>query len=252
MIKRRSKMGTYATLAGLAVLMAGMFASMQKEGQYLWLSMVALVVGFFLSQFGSFNLRRWSRSPRPDQVIARELKGFDDRYHLYSWALPAPHVLLTPQGVYAFETRDQQGTISVQGSTFRTKFNLGRALLFFGQESLGNPIRDAVEGAGRLDKLIRLALPDSPGQVLPAVIFVDQHLNLSVNEPQIPVMKADDIKRWIRGTGKGEMFTGQQYKALEKVLDEAAGEVVTTDGGEEEKPKAKMRARPKRQKLRGR
>ena len=59
----------------------------------------ALVLGFVLAQFGTYNLRRWGRSPRPDEVLAEGMKGFDDRFHFYAWILPAPFVLLSPQGI---------------------------------------------------------------------------------------------------------------------------------------------------------
>jgi len=121
LIRRRRRFGTYASLGGLAVLALGMVASLRM--QYAWISLVALIIGFLLAQYGNYNLRRWGRSPRPDQVLEEALKGFDDRYHLYSWALPAPFVLLSPQGVYGFVTRDQTGQITSTGSQWRSKFS---------------------------------------------------------------------------------------------------------------------------------
>jgi hypothetical protein len=144
LIKRRAQYGTIATFAGLGVLVAGMIASFQTQLAYVsYLSLAALVIGFALSQYGGYNLRRWGRVPRPDQQLESALKGFDDRFHLFSWALPAPYVLLSPQGIYSFVVRDQAGDVSVSGSQWRSKFNLGRALMAFGQEGLGNPTREA-------------------------------------------------------------------------------------------------------------
>ena len=40
-------------------------------------------LGFLLAQYGNYNLRRYGRSPRPDQILEESMKGFDDRYHLY-------------------------------------------------------------------------------------------------------------------------------------------------------------------------
>ena len=82
LIKRHARIGTYATFAGLGILVAGMIISFRVPD--LWLSMGALVLGFILSQYGTYNLRRWGGLTRPDQVIETSLKGFDDRYRFCS------------------------------------------------------------------------------------------------------------------------------------------------------------------------
>jgi hypothetical protein len=245
LIKQRARLGTYATFAGLGILVAGMIASFQQK--WLWVSLAALLLGFFLSQIGSYNLRRWSRSPRPDEVVETELKGFDDRYHLYSWALPAPHVLLSPQGIYTFETRDQTGQIGVTGDKWNTKFSLGKTLLLFGQEGLGNPSRDAQDNAAKVQKLIQTALPETSIQVQPVVVFIDKRAQLLLDSPSVPVLPADDIKRWLRGSGKGDTIKTADYRAIEEALDAKAGDAVVTVDPAEEKQKERRarRARPR-------
>jgi hypothetical protein len=180
--------------------------------------LIALVAGFLLAQFGNYNLRRWGRSPRPDQVIEIALKGFDDRYHLYSWSLPAPLVLLSPQGVYSFVARDQAGVITVSGSQWRSKFSLGRALLAFAQEGLGNPTNEALEGVSRLGSWIKTDLPDVLVEVQPAVVFINAKAQLEINEPTVPVMDAASLKKWLRGAGKGANLKSADYKALEALF----------------------------------
>jgi hypothetical protein len=216
LISRRRRLGTYASFAGLGVLVVGMISSFRM--QYIWYSLIFLIVGFLLAQFGNYNLRRWGRSPRPDEVIETALKGFDDRYHLYSWTLPAPFVLLSPQGLYSFVTRDQTGEITVNGSQWRSKFSLGRALLAFAQEGMGNPTSEAQEGASRLGNWIRAELPDVPVEVLPAVVFINPKAQLQVNDPAVPVMDAASLKKWLRGAGKGANLKSADYKALDALF----------------------------------
>ena len=223
LIARRRRIGTYASFGGLGVLLAGMIASFQV--QYIWYSLIALIAGFLLAQFGNYNLRRWGRSPRPDEVIETALKGFDDRYHLYSWSLPAPCVLLSPQGVYSFVTKDQAGEITVNGSQWRSKFSLGRALLAFAQEGMGNPTNEALEGASRLGNWIKAELPDVPIEIQPAILFINAKAQLQVNEPTVPVMDAPSLKKWLRGTGKGANLKSADYKALETLFGARAESV---------------------------
>ena len=61
LIKRRSKLGMIVSLSGIGVLAVGMMASFRPE--IAWVSLIALVLGFVLAQIGSYNLRRWGRTP---------------------------------------------------------------------------------------------------------------------------------------------------------------------------------------------
>lgn len=220
LIKRRAKLGTYASLGGIAVLAGGMVASFQP--QYVWLSLVALIAGFLLAQFGNYNLRRYGRSPRPDQILEESMKGFDDRYHLYAWSLMAPFVLLTPQGLYTFTTRDQTGKVTVNGSQWRSPFSLGRALMVFSQEGMGNPTQDAQTTAAKLTEWVRSKLPDSTVSAQPVIVFLDPRVQLEITDPVVPVLDAKGIKKWMRGGGKGDTLKTGEYRALENLLDEAA------------------------------
>jgi hypothetical protein len=219
MITRRSKMGTYATLGGLGVLVVGMVISFQV--QYIWFSMLALLIGFVLSQYGNYNMRRWGRSPRPDQQLETLLKGFDDHYHLYAWtALPAPYVLLTPQGLYAFTMRDQTGKVNNQGRKWSSKWSAGKILMVFAQEGLGNPTIEAIDTTQRLAKWLNDKLPDVQANIQPAIVWMTERVELDVSEPEVPVVEGKSLKKWLRGTGKGDTLKASDYRAIEALFDE--------------------------------
>lgn len=219
LIRRRSRMGMSASLGGIAILVVGMIVSLNRNQQLVWISLVALMLGFLLAQFGSYNLRRYGRQPRPDQVLETALKGFDDRYHLYAWSLPAPYVLLTPNGVYNFVTRDQMGQVAVTGSTWRSKWSLSRVLSFFAQEGLGNPTQEAQAQAARLAEWIKQKLPAVEATVQPAIVFIDERVQLQVTEPTVPVLEAKGVKKWLRGAGRGDTIKNADLKALETLFD---------------------------------
>jgi hypothetical protein len=222
LIKRRRKLGTYASLGGLGVLALGMVASFRM--QYVWVSLAALLVGFILAQYGNYNLRRWGRSPRPDQVLEEALKGFDDRYHFYTWTLATPFVLLSPQGIYSLTTRDQTGQITATGSQWHSKFSLSRILMVFAQEGLGNPTTEAQEQAGRLTSWIQQKLPEMTPNVQPVIIFIDERAQLNITDPTVPVLDAKGLKKWLRGPGKAATLKSADYKALETLFDARAEE----------------------------
>jgi hypothetical protein len=219
-ITRRNKIGSYATLAGL-VCAIGALAGFFLLQQNILIWTVGIVLSLAFSSYGNYSMRRWGRPPRPDQTIETELKGFDDRYHFYAWNLPVPYVLLSPQGVYAFVTRDQTGKISVDGARWRSKFSAGRIFFAFAQEGLGNPSAEASDAAARLQKWIKEHAPDIQANVQPVVVFTTEKAELSINEPAVPVLLAPNLKKWLRGAGKGTNLKSPDYKALEDLFDGA-------------------------------
>lgn len=224
LIRRRSRLGMIASLAGIAILAVGMFVALgsRERPALSWAPLVSLLAGFLLAQFGSYNLRRWGRSPRPDQVIEESMKGFDDRYSFFAWALPAPYVLLSPQGIYTFTTRDQTGQITTTGSTWKTKFSLARSFLLFAQEGLGNPTEEARGQAARLQQWLQAKLPEVSATVQPIIVFVDPRVNLQVTDPAVPVLDTKSVKKWLRGAGKGDTFKAADFKAVSALFAETA------------------------------
>lgn len=222
MIHRRRRLGMITSLAGIAVLLAGMFASINRNQQLVWVSLASLVIGFILAQFGSYYVRRWGRTPRPDQLLEESLKGFDDRYSFHIWTLPVPYVLLSPQGVYTFITRDQTGTVTTNGSTWNTKLSLSRVLLVFAQEGLGNPTEEARRQAARLQEWLHSKLPEVSANVEPVIVFIDPRATLQVTDPAVPVLDAKGVKKWLRGEGKGTTLKAADFKALETLFAETA------------------------------
>ena len=103
--------------------------------------LVALFVGWMLSQIGIYLGHRYLRDPRPDMVLDETLRKVARNGRIYHYLLPAHHVLLIPTGIIVFVTKYQGGDISVQGDKWKQSgMGLRR---FFGQERLGDPSREA-------------------------------------------------------------------------------------------------------------
>ena len=150
LIKNRARLGRGASFAGLAVLVLGLVASLSP--QWLLASFGCLFVGFLLSQLGIYNANRWVKEPRADQTLAKILKGFDDRYHLYNYVLRAPHVLLTPFGLCVINPKHQAGKVRCEGERWRRDLGWKRILRLFGQEGLGNPTKEVKAEVEKLSK----------------------------------------------------------------------------------------------------
>lgn len=180
-------------------------------------SFACLGIGFIAAQIGSYNQRRFNRPPRPDEKLAKELKGFDDRYSLYSWMLPAPYVFLGPSGVYAFALREQNGEVINDRDKWKHKGSKLGFLLAFSNEGIGNPGLDAESDAAKLQKYIAQRLPDANVEVQPLALFINPQVKLELKSPAVPAVKPDQLKTLLRQRAKDSKLdaaTLQQLQAL--------------------------------------
>ena len=107
MIRRNARIGGIVTIVSLVVLGIGMYITFARPEMFS-LSILALLVGFLLSQVGIFFTNRWGRKPRPDEMLDQSLKGLDDRYSLYHYATPVSHLLIGPAGIWTLHPKTQK------------------------------------------------------------------------------------------------------------------------------------------------
>jgi len=228
LVKTRARIGNYFFLLGFILIGVSLFLTWFRQEQML-LALAALLLGFLLTNFGTYNMGKWGRVPntaqRADQLLEKELKGLDNRYRLYNYTLPAEHVLLTPAGLVVLETRRQEGTIRCQGNKWQYKRTLTGWLRLFVEESVGNPTRDAVYSAAAMRRLIARAVT-TPGEgdtesipVEPLIVFLNPSARLTADNPTVPVTTAKDLKKVIRNlVGKNKLPT-EVYDQLVQTLD---------------------------------
>lgn len=226
-VQFRKRVGQYASLFGLIVLVVGMIITFRvrpEDPRYpFWIGMAlaALFVGFIAAQVGNYNMRRFARQPRMDEVLNRSLKGFDNKYEIYHWLLPADHVLLGPAGVYVFALRDTKDPVLAEGIRWRQPFRLTRVLGIFGQEGLGDPVGEAMGEAERLQKWLREALPDVEVEVDPLVFFV-QPVKITRNDPAVPPILPKELKNYLRNQQRKQRLPDPVRRRLSELFRTAA------------------------------
>jgi hypothetical protein len=223
-VERGARVGKIATFVGLGLLVAGLIVSLlMKESPMLWLSFLFLLLGLLISSVGTMNMNRWVREPRADQALAQGLKGFDDRYQLYNYFLPAPHVLLSPMGLYVLTAMGQDGVIRYDGTKFRRDFSIGRLFRFMAEEGLGKPFAEANAQVEALRKLLDEHGVGEEVEIQNIVVFYNPRAELVISDPPRPVANPKGLKKAIRKR-QGVKLAGRQYQQLEELFDEALGE----------------------------
>jgi hypothetical protein len=218
-IVRGARQGKIATFSGLGLLVIGLIISLTlQQSPLLWLSLVFLLLGFLVSTIGTMNMNRWVREPRADQALSQGLKGFDNRYRLYNYFLPAPHVLLTPVGLWVLTALGQDGVIHLEGDKFRRNFSVGRIFRFMADEGLGRPFAEADSQVQSLRQFLSSHEIDDDLEIQSVIVFYNPRAQLEVSEPARPVTDVKGLKKAIRKQGNGGL-SSSQYRQLQELFE---------------------------------
>ncbi len=237
-IARLGKLAQILSFAGLAALVAGLlFIFISDNPNVFFYQLIALVIGYSLSQVGLHYAHRYLRRPRMDQALDRAAGKFarkDGR--LYHYLLPAPHVLLLPAGVAVLTAKFQNGRITANGDSWQqTGLGMRR---FFGRESLGNPTHEAEAHTAKMAAFIQENAPAAAGAPLfPIIVFTAQNIAaLEVKDSRLPAVHASKLSGALRqATINLKPLPREQYDALRAAFDATAAhllEVTVDENGE--------------------
>jgi hypothetical protein len=216
-ITRGARLGKILVFGSLGFLTAGLVLSLRMSAAaYLWIALGCLAVALVGTSIGFAFMNRWVREPRADQALTTGLKGFDDRYRLYNYILPAPHVLLCPVGLFVLTPMGQDGTIRYADDKFHRRFSAGRVLRFLSDEGLGRPFAEGDSQAGALKQLLlQHGLDDVEIENL--IVFYHPKVQLDAGDPPRPVLVPAGLKRVIRAQ-QGKL-SSSRYRQLQELFE---------------------------------
>ncbi len=217
-VHNRARLGRYASFGGLGVLLVGLIITWTAGPEGLTLSFLALVLGFILSQVGLYYANRFGRPERPDQVLAKSLKGFDDRYNLFQYTSPAGNVLVTPSACFAIAVKMQRGTIRYENGKWKHMRGFRSILLWLGSDSLGNPSKEAAIEVDNLRRYVAKKLPGVEVPIQPLIVFGNPTAELDASGSPVPAVHYKKLKDWLRGPGKSGALGATEREQLIELL----------------------------------
>ena len=263
-ILRKDKMGRRFSMLGLGILFVGMIASfvptwyppdqpapsgaIQAFLYHYWtlISFLALPLGFLTASIGSYFINRFARRTwpgskmiaRPDEVLERNLKGLDDKHAYYAYSLPVPYALSGPFGLINLAIRSDKGKVTIEGNRWREPFSFTRIFTIFAREGVGNPSKELAEQEQYLRNYLQKVqngaaeagnnLSEVP--ITSAVVFLNEGVQLVLNNPELTVLRADQLKDFVRRRTKEVKVPNVTQKLLTQTLSENA---IHQDGEEE-------------------
>jgi hypothetical protein len=227
---KRRRQATVLSVAGILVLLVGLYLNFQHSAQLVLAAYMALILGSLLSFWGVSLAGQWVRPPRAEEAIGEAMKGAGPSYALYHWVLPADHVLLAPWGLVLFRVFNVDGPAKVRGTKWHDTRPFYRKLFSLGRQPVRNPERILGIEADQLRKALVAkdpALADVPMQ--PVGLFTNPRVELSVADPNLPALRLDALRDWLRTEGKRPGLAPATRRALDAALDAVAGATLGTD-----------------------
>jgi hypothetical protein len=195
-VERNRKISHILFFVSLAGMGAGFFFTWTQPAESTSISCFILPILLFMTLMSVRMANTWIREPRPVNVLAESLKGLGQKYTIFHYLLPAPHVLIGPEGVFTITTVWQDRAYRVKGKKWYGDNGLLRRLNgFMRQDLIGNPFQDAQFHAQQVQRLVSKIAPDSNVQVQPLVVLIHPRSSVELDDPVFPVLYADPKKR---------------------------------------------------------
>lgn len=197
-IDHRIKLAQWLPLVALGFLAGSMLVSWKQPDQWN-LTLLLVGLGFIFSVAGSYYVDRFGGRLPHFVKVPEALKGLDDEYTLLVYRLPVPFVLVEPGGLTVIQVKGQGGEVSYRNGHWRHSQSWRFFRQLGGQESLGQPDRQARELENRLVKYLRRRLPDTVEvPVRGIVLFIDPEVHLEAEDAPVPALRAVKLKGWLR------------------------------------------------------
>jgi hypothetical protein len=223
-IKRNAQIGSWTSLAALAVLGLGMYISFTRT-ELIAYSLTALIIGFTLTQVGMYMGNKYGRSPRPDEKLDAGLKGLPNEFSIYHYTAAVSHLLVGPAGVWVLMPYHQRGQVTFKKNRWQMSGGgfLQGYMRIFGQEGLGRPDYEVEGEVNSLKKYLKKQLEDSEIPEINAVmVFTHEgvEIDADVQRTPVPALKLKQLKEFIRQKGKGKPISQTQLAAVKAALPE--------------------------------
>jgi hypothetical protein len=216
LIKRNARIGQITSITGLAILAGGMIISFTRPEMFS-ISLVALLIGFGLSQIGIYFGNRWGRRPRPDEVLDTSLKGLDGRYSIYHYTTPTSHLLVGPAGVWVLMPRHQAGTITYDENKNRWRQQGGNLYLkIFAQENLGRPDLEVGSEIHAIASFLEERLGEEKvPEVSAALVMTNEKCVVDADNAPAPTLEEKKLKDFIKKTAKSKPISLDLVKEIQ-------------------------------------
>lgn len=194
------------------------------------IELVVIVVLFVVSRIGFLFANRYLAFNRPEKVLRDSLKGLEKTNALLLFQKPVDYLLIEPGGVTIFIPRTQEQKVTYRDGKW--SYNRGFLRAWMGRdETIGDPTADATEAIKKVQTLITAKAPDVKVTVRAVIMFTHPKVELDVQPGPVTVLKAEDVKDFLRGGGRLSPLPKPVLRKVRAALGVAESEDGTSTNG---------------------
>ena len=221
LIKRNAKIGGWTSIAALVVLGLGMYISFTHPELFTY-SLLALLLGFTLTQIGMYMGNKFGRSPRPDETLDAGLKGLQNEFLMYHYTTPVSHLLVGPAGVWVIKPYHQRGQVTFTKNRWRMSGGgfLQNYMRIFGQEGLGRPDMEIESDIKSLKKHLSKTMDETDiPEINALMVFTKDEVEIDAEDSPVPALKLKQVKEFVRQKAKEKKFPAEAINKLKTALE---------------------------------
>ncbi len=208
-IKRYGKVGSILRWASLGFLGIGVYAIFNpmifNNENLVSVYFGVMIVGVILSSLSNYLTSRYGRSPRPDELLDKSLKGLDDRFTIFHYQLSIPHLLVSSAGIWTLVPTFVDGKI-VYDPKKKTWIRKGGSFLnrFLAREAFGRPDKEIAMHTGDIQKFLKTKGISKEFTLHGVVVLLNKNATLDekISSENIDILTLDKLKEKIRKTSK--------------------------------------------------
>ncbi len=250
-IKQQKRKSKWLAAIGFLVLTSAMFLATLPNA--LLFAYIAMIGGFVMFNIGMQGIGRWTRNPRNDQVLDIRMKALSDQTTLVHYASitdqkgrpkVVDHMLVYAGGLLVLNAKEVDGKIQQKKSTWRKQGGFIRKMFSFSGPQLGNPSFEN----DRLVPAVEQWLADNQLEidVIAATVFLHPRTELEIEEPDYPVLHAEELPDFVRELEPDEDFTQDEKFRIVELLSQGEGVETPEQERSSRRPRpVRRRAAPK-------
>lgn len=223
LIERNSKIGNWSNIGGLLALVAAMYISFARPELFNY-AIIAMLIGFTLTQVSLYMGNRFGRSPRPDEALDANLKGLSTDFAIYHFTTPVSHLLVGPAGIWVLLPYRQMGVISYQKNHWKMSRGgfIQGYMRIFGQEGLGRPDADANADIKAIKNFLSRRMEEDQVPTVNAIaVFTSDKVELQAEEAPIPAVRLKQLKEFMRQRSRERLLSPAEVERIKAVLPQA-------------------------------
>jgi hypothetical protein len=198
-----------------------MYISFKRTDLFVY-SLIALLLGFTLTQIGMYMGNKFGRSPRPDEKLDAGLKGLQNDFVMYHYTTPASHLLVGPGGVWIVMPYHQRGQVTFKKNRWRMSGGgfLQNYMRIFGQENLGSPDIEIDSEIRSLKKYLTKKMDESENPEINALmVFTADNVEIDGEDSPVPALKLKQVKEFMRQKAKEKKLSAETLNKIKTALE---------------------------------